>query len=95
LSLLRSQPCFIPQQRYMSWKPVAHDVIVLEFFTSVKHHTCRRLPSLRSENQTGWGLMLSALEGIAIHLSPDQPKLAAYLPEGERLDLVIRSGEYA
>jgi hypothetical protein len=39
--------------------------------------------------------MLSALEGIAIHLSPDQPKLAAYLPEGERLDLVIRSGEYA
>jgi hypothetical protein len=79
----------------MSWKPVAHDSIVLQVLTSVKLHTCRRLPSLRSENQTGWGLMLSALEGVVIHVSPDQPKPGVYLPEGEGLDLVIRSGEYA
>jgi hypothetical protein len=39
--------------------------------------------------------MLSALEGVVIHVSPDQPKPGVYLPEGEGLDLVIRSGEYA
>ncbi len=72
LSLLRCQPCFIPQRCYMSWKSVAHNSIVLHFYTTVKLHTSRERPSPRSDNGIAWRVMPALLEEIAPPISPDQ-----------------------
>jgi hypothetical protein len=88
LSLPQRQPCSILQPCYISWKPVAHNSIVLHFRTTVKlQHTSRGPLSRRSGSGTAGGLILLVLVGVATRVFTQRSQPTAQLPEGQRLEV--------